>query len=236
MPFTKKRTRGYAGPARTRPRKYRKKSFYPRKKTASKTVMKGPGPIPDRLFVKLKYADTFVTTAASVPAIHVFRTSIHDPDESGTGHQPMGHDEYSVLYNKYRVMGIAYRCIAMNESTTNQQDCVIIPKPNATGITTGNQLWEIPYSKPRVIAPEGSGRSTTVFKGYMSPSRILGITKEQYRTDVSYSATMGANPALTARLHLYSQPSDTSTTSTTRWKVNFVFYCELFDRHTLSTS
>lgn len=233
MPFRRNRGRPRARP---RARRFKRKSFYPKRKTASRTTMKGPGPIPDRLFAKMKYHDTFVTTAAGVPAIHYFRTSIFDPDESGGGHQPMGRDEYSQLYNRYRVNGIGYTATAINESTSQQQDVVVIPKPNATAITSPTQLWELAYSKPRVICPEGSGRNVTTFRGYLSASRILGVSKEQYRTNSAYSSQMATNPTTTARLHFYSMPSDLASTSTVRWKVTLTYYCELFDRHTLSSS
>lgn len=217
-------------------RRYKKKSFFPKSKKLASVRMKGPSPIPDKLFCKMKYHDTFVTTAGAVPAIHVYRNSLFDPDETHAGHQPMGRDEYAQLYNRYRVHGIGYTCIAINESISQQQDVVVIPKPNATALTDYRQFWELAYAKPRVVCPEGSGKNITVFKGYVPCARILGVTDEQFRTNPNYSALMAADPGTAVRLHIYSMPSDIATVSTVRWKITLVFYCELYDRHTLQVS
>jgi len=58
----------------------------------------------------MRYSDT-ITLNPGTAAItsHVFRVnSIFDPDLTGTGHQPLLHDEYDGIYSEYRVL----KCIA----------------------------------------------------------------------------------------------------------------------------
>ncbi len=59
-----------------------------------------------KLMVKLRYVDTItIDPGAAAIGIHVFRAnSIFDPDLTGTGHQPLLHDTYATLYDRYRVV------------------------------------------------------------------------------------------------------------------------------------
>jgi len=65
-------------------------------------------PLPTRFINKMKYVDIVAWSAASadVPQVHVFNaSSIYDPNYTATGHQPMGYDELSPLYNHWVVLG-----------------------------------------------------------------------------------------------------------------------------------
>lgn len=57
---------------------------------------------------KLRYVDTktFTYNADGTMALHNFRcNSIQDPDYTGVGHQPLGHDEWQLIYKRYIVVG-----------------------------------------------------------------------------------------------------------------------------------
>lgn len=218
-----------------KPRRGKTRKRKPYRRAA--TLVKGPSPVSDSLFTRLKYSDTFVTAATATPVGHIFRTSAYQPDYTlgAAGHQPMGYDQWSLFYNKYRVWGIKYEIHAINTSTTSANDVVIVTKPASTAIADPKQLWETAYARPRIIGVEG-GNSRAMFKGYMNAAKVLGVTKLRYGSDDVYTANTGANPGVHAYLHMYSQPSDLTTTSTVRWKVNFTYYIQFFDRHTLGIS
>lgn len=49
---------------------------------------------------------------------HVFRAnSIFDPDFTGVGHQPMGHDTWATLYEHYTVVGAKITCTFYSTTT-----------------------------------------------------------------------------------------------------------------------
>lgn len=77
-----------------------------------------------KLMVKLRYVDTITLNPASAAmASHVFRAnSIFDPDLTGTGHQPLLHDTYALLYTRYRVMSSKIKVTPVPVSAT-----VVIP-------------------------------------------------------------------------------------------------------------
>jgi len=63
--------------------------------------------VPAKLKTTLKYAQTItLNPSAGGCAGFTFRcNSLHDPDLTGTGHQPMGFDQLKVLYDRYTVTG-----------------------------------------------------------------------------------------------------------------------------------
>lgn len=53
------------------------------------------------MFVKLPYVENIQLSSglSGAPGFYVFRmNSCYDPNKSGTGYQPTGFDQYSVLY------------------------------------------------------------------------------------------------------------------------------------------
>jgi len=63
-------------------------------------------PFPRTMRAILRYTTTVnLNAAVANPSKHYFRAgSIWDPDFTGTGEQPYGHDQYQPLFNHYRVV------------------------------------------------------------------------------------------------------------------------------------
>lgn len=69
---------------------------------------------PAKTIMTHKYVDTISlsTPALAGYSVYKFRANgIYDPDQTGAGHQPMGFDQMSALYNHWQVIGskISYR-------------------------------------------------------------------------------------------------------------------------------
>ncbi len=65
-------------------------------------------PFPQKVVATLRYV-TYVTInpglGFGLGATYTFRAnSVYDPDATGSGHQPRGHDQYMALYGAFRVM------------------------------------------------------------------------------------------------------------------------------------
>jgi len=71
----------------------------------------------------LRYSQTYdFNAAAGVASLHFIRAgSIFDPDYSGVGYQPYGHDTYQLIYNHYRVI----KSVAKITNTTAGQNNVM---------------------------------------------------------------------------------------------------------------
>lgn len=74
--------------------------------------------VPNNKMVKMRYCETITLNAGTAgTAGHIFRcNSIFDPNQSGTGHQPLSHDQWALFYNHYRVFGSK---ITVHFSATN---------------------------------------------------------------------------------------------------------------------
>lgn len=79
------------------------------------------GSFPSTKTVALRYVDTVALNGgAGSAAVNVFRVNnIYDPDYSGTGHQPMYHDNYAALYSKYRVNYATITMVALDSHMNN---------------------------------------------------------------------------------------------------------------------
>lgn len=65
-------------------------------------------PFPYKMQVVMRYTESVIipdVTVAGVVSHYLFRANgIYDPNFTGIGHQPMGHDQWSNIYNHYQVI------------------------------------------------------------------------------------------------------------------------------------
>lgn len=89
----------------TRPRRRRRKFTRRRKARVRRPILSG---FPSRKLVKLRYVDTglVLDAASGSMAQDIYRAnSVFDPYQPIGGHQPMGFDQWALIYNKYTVLG-----------------------------------------------------------------------------------------------------------------------------------
>lgn len=216
-----------------------KRTFKKRRYGAKRaTLMATPNaPIPDRYICKLKYAtNTTMITGAGVSA-HLFRpASIYDPDFTGVGHQPLGHDQLATLYNQYRVYGMKYKITFHNPNTGNFINVAVVKKKDNSTTTLFSTVEEKPYSQSGIIGPRDGGANRRTFSGYFNNSKQLGVTKQTYNTDDQFTAAMGFNPTASPTLQLYCQEINAVTSLNVYVDVQLEYYCVLFGRTALTQS
>lgn len=103
-----------------------KRSKAPQKVLIVKPKRKRRGPkitkiLKDKTVAKVRYVDVIsIDAGAAAIASHVFgANNIFDPDVTGTGHQPLMHDEYSLLYGKYRVLSSTCKVTPVASATSS---------------------------------------------------------------------------------------------------------------------
>jgi len=69
----------------------------------------------------LRYSEAITLDAGmAIPVHHYFRAgSIFDPNYTGTGHQPYGHDTYQGIFNHYRVVKSVCKITNSNVGANN---------------------------------------------------------------------------------------------------------------------
>lgn len=161
--------------------------------------------------VRLKYVDRILLDPAiDTPASHVFRAnSIFDPDSSGTGHQPMGHDEWNTFYTNYLVIGSKIKATYFPTATSTGMMGGVLLKSDSTLITNVEQLMEQGLTTPRSLAMATGGRPTSVRRGF-SPRKFFGV-KDLKDNKGAIGASFGNNPSNGAFWHVYLNPMDSTT-------------------------
>lgn len=143
-------------------------------------------PFPTMQKAILRYVtDVSLDAAAGTVDHHLFSaTSIFDPDYSGVGHQPYGHDQYSRIFNHYRVD----KCIitASTGSTGSNNILGVGLQPDPTLILQADQARE---RKGVTFAPIGNDPAS-------SKLQMTWTNKSTFPVDTSdsYAALFGANP------------------------------------------
>jgi hypothetical protein len=168
-------------------------------------VPRGPNmaPVAQRMRTKLRYAESFSYGTGAVGAYQEYLfnlNSLHDPNRTGTGHQPLGYDQLSAFYNRWRVESVRITLFveATSQSTTTQQ--ISMCATNSTGVlSTCADALEHPYGKMVQIYPGGGAEILDM----SIPLWVLtGQLRSAYDADDSYQAQTGASPTELLILHI----------------------------------
>jgi hypothetical protein len=212
----------------------------PRGRKAREVVLRNPSnPMPDRFVTHMKYSTlvTLTTSGIGIPAYWAFRmNSIFDPDLSGTGHQPLSHDEFTPFYTKYTVTGMSYVVTFSNQSTTESVDVVVVQRPNSNATTVIDTAMESAFSQKGVIGPEVGGNAIRVFRGNASIAKVRGVPAFKVLNDNDYSALIGANPVTVPTLQIFAMDQPGTVVTTIYARVELTYHVQLYDRKVLTQS
>lgn len=152
---------------------------------------------PDNKIVKMRYCTPFAIDTGGGYAEHVLRAnSIFDPDFTGGGHQPLGHDEWAQFYNNYTVLGSKITVRAINPLTTSGYALVwgvmVVSESSPSG-TSYTTLIEQGKSKYRMMQGEPTGNVPQSLSMNFSTKKWFNVqdVKDNVAT---LGAAFGANP------------------------------------------
>ena len=224
MPYRRRRTR-----RRRRRRPYRKR---PKKNTRpSILTVTGLGNImPDKLRCKLKYTVRQHHNFASIVGNYIFNAnSLHDPDRTGVGHQPMGFDQLKAMYNRYKVYACSYKATISSPNT---------PLWVAAGFKNGSAPFasveendESAHSKSVLVSDGGQNQRT--LKDYIGMKKLYGRT---HLSDAD-GAVVSTSPTEVAVIGFNYEASNGATNITGVSVVyEIVYYAEFSDLYAMSGS
>lgn len=199
-------------------------------------------PMPDKVFVKLRYWDTNVfTTAGGFSGDAVERTyrgnSVFDPDQTGGGHQPTGYDQWTGFYNQYRVLASSIRWTVYRISTAAGDLGIPFVFPDvtaATAVTIGTiNPQEQAYFKYRhILANIAGNKGRGTVKNYMTTKKMF---PGQNVTGTDFTALSTGNPASQWYWNCGYNNSGAIETAV-RFTCNITYWVVFFDRATLNVS
>lgn len=162
------------------------------------------GPFPPRMIRDLRYVEwiSMTESAAQVGAYYVFTpSSLYDPNNTGTGGQPMYFDQLctsSGPYLRYRALRTRAKLHFINQSASEPVWAAAYWAPQLTTPSSFLQVMEKPTTK---IFTLGSGGSTSGY-GYSKVVNFdiphhtaLGITKRHLMDDETYAGAYNSSPS-----------------------------------------
>lgn len=197
----------------TRGRKYTRRSRkYNRRTSLYRST--NFGGFPKSKLVKLRYNETVSVNpgVASVTAYSFRANSIFDPNQSGTGHQPMGHDQWAAIYNHYIVLGSKIRCTftPVNSGTGQAAFGIRLDDDGSSSslsvsdyIEQGDSVYRVQPDNYTVSHPISLTKTFSTKKWFA----IKDVMDNQTRL----GAAIGSNPSEIASYVLWVGPADGST-------------------------
>lgn len=205
-----------------RPRKMRPRKRFPRPRKAAasrrrlrlrRTRYLSPG-FPSTKLVKMRYVDSmYINPGVATLGTQLFRcNSIYDPDYSGAGHQPLGHDQWQTFYNQYVVIGskITVRYSLQTTTTLNAPATVgIFLSDDTTSSSTPSEMMEQGLSKWRTIPCVANQFGSAQISHNYSPKKFFQIANiKDNRTTLG--AAFGSNPTQDAYFTVWAGCMDGS--------------------------
>lgn len=188
---------------------------------------------PNSIITKLRYC-TFgsLTAAAGVVTSQTFRAnSIHDPDFTNTGHQPLYHDQWAAIYDQYVVLGSQIKVTFTSSSSIYTNIVGIVGDDDSSTSTNLETLMEQNNGYSTVVGAAGAPPVTIT--ATFSPQEMFGIDA---KSDGASQTTFGSNPTEEWYWKLYSIYSDANTSTTTYYKVEIEYTVKMSELKTPTQS
>lgn len=185
-------------------------------------------PFPKKHTALLRYTDTIsLDPTAGVPASWLFRAgSINDPDFSGVGHQPYGHDTYQAIYNHYLVKSSVIT-VTPTQTTNGIFGITLTDDASVSGGFSGVRE---PKDTKMAVMTASSPVSTIVNKYNINSN--FDIARQ-----ASCVASFGSNPTEDMNFHLwYEGPSAADNPPSLSFLVTISYIVEMFELKDLGSS
>lgn len=185
-------------------------------------------PFPSKAHYVLRYSDSFTMNApVGGSSVYHFRaTSIYDPDKSGVGHQPYGHDTLKNIYNHYIV---------------DKAVCTVVPTQfGNTACTYGMRIddnatnaaswYSIRETKGTTVAVTAVGAAPSPISRTWNRSKVFPVEK-------STVAGFGNDPTENSFFSIFCQgPNLATDPGSVDFMVNITYYVTCFELQDLNQS
>lgn len=199
--------------------------------------IRNAGPLPSSYAVSLKtYGFAAVTAAAPYKFLRHIINAPGDPQSTLTTNQPLGYDQLSDLFNRYRVVGGSFKVNIFNRSSTVICDAVAyVGTVDRSGSTDAIEYMEqpgVPRSQSCVLGQQASN-----FSRSFSVADVCGVDSSVVLSEETYSSTTGASgPGTDIFLNVGVWSHDGSTSPTYNYTYEIVYDVIFYDLKNLAKS
>lgn len=168
-----------------------------RKKPMNRYIAMGtPSGMPTPRRAILRYCDQHTLTSSSgLLGTWVYRAnSVYDPNYTGTGHQPMGFDQWSILYNHYTVVGAKITVQMMVDNSTAIPSAYgVFLNDNLTTTYTSWQSFKEARKGTSVVVQGNAGQTIRPVIAKYSAKKFYNVTDVKDNS-TNLGALTTANP------------------------------------------
>lgn len=199
-----------------------RKRFSRRKARASKVLVKGPRGMvfPDRYFCKLRYNHLATLSGTTTGYTQIYGNSCYDPLVAVGGGQPMGFDQLSQLYLKYRVHRCDIKIRAVNQLAVPVY-ITCYPLTTTSAPAGLESDLEQRYSKSKVCTALNAGGYTTLTNS-MKTKKLFGVN---FLDDI-YEAFTSTNPSAYWCWNVGAYSTDGATNMQINLSIEVTYYVE----------
>lgn len=199
--------------------------------------------VPTAVRVPLSFTRrTSMTTAGGSTATQVFTgNGLFDPDVTGVGGQPLGYDQWSAFYSRYRCLASSIEVNATTpDITTNDQgiiSLVVVPSTLSSVFTDIDAAASSPYGKLRIVnGLSGGAGPFRPISSLMETDVIMGVPKAAVLSDDTLQSVTTSNPANPWYWHIVGQNTDGAAGVVIQLTVKLTYLVDFFDMSLLSQS
>lgn len=174
---------------------------------------------PSNKICKFRYCEIItLDPATAVPSVHYFSANgLHDPNITGTGHQPLGWDQWKAFYNHYAVLGAkcTVRVCPNNSSASVPAACVSLFLNDDTTLDVTDPFVRMEKGMGRNVLfnpNQGMDKAITL-KSFFSAKKFFNV-KDVKDNITRIGSAIGANPTEQAYFTIVYGPADNSSTTT----------------------
>ncbi len=192
--------------------------------------------------VTFKYVDRITIDALGSGAVGLYLfacNGMYDPDITGTGHQPLGFDQWlgtsttTGFYNHYLVVKSVITVTAFSQAADGTGQSVILLgiSDDTTTNTDFNALAENPSYKSVRLGSIGSGHDVVTIKHTYNACKNFGVTPESLYTKEDLMGSYGANPSELSYFNLVTSSNNiTVNPANVAFLVEIEFHAHLTER------
>ncbi len=174
--------------------------------------------------------------AAGAGASYTFAfNNIFDPDFTSTGLQPVGFDQMSAFYGRFRVIACTFHVDFSNITGSVNPVVVGFYASAQSTLPAAPNAWYLqPYGKNTLLGGIGSGHDTVSMSMKIPIFDVFSVTKSEYMDEADFAATTGGGPARQGYVHGYVY--SITAASTVRWRPRLEYTVEWTQPVALSLS
>ncbi len=204
--------------------------------------------MPTSADLTFRYADRISIDAAGSGAVALYQFSangMYDPDITGTGHQPLGFDQWmgtsstTGFYNHYTVVSSQISITACSQAADNTGQAIValgLSDDTTVGIDINTAL-ENPTYKHVVLGSVGSGHDIVNLSHNFDACQQFGLTPQALYAKDDLKGIYTSNPAEQTYFTIYvASDNPTVNPAAVSVVVEITYHAHLSERRELLTS